>query len=175
MTAESASDYFRDWLEAMHPRLSRFEDFLLPKYIIREDGAREEFLRDYSRESLNQLEQYMLDRWPTYEDFEADNDTDFIDGAVRYIGETLLRACGGGWHYTDDPEFIFSGRPYVKLDTLDGTPGSPFNLITALLHRRTGGELTKVFDAQVRRIEKRRTQEGPGWEPHRDPVPGMTL
>lgn len=42
MSAESASDNFRDWLEAMHPRLSRFEDYLLPKHIVHADGTREE-------------------------------------------------------------------------------------------------------------------------------------
>lgn len=131
MSAETTSDNFREWLEAMHPRLSRFEDYLLPKHIVHADGTREEFLRDYNRESLSHLEQYMLDRWPTYEDFEADNDTDFIDGAVRYIGETLLRSCGGGWHYP--------GRPGM------GTPPGPCARHDPINSRRRGTDRLQWF------------------------------
>lgn len=172
--AETDDELFQEWLEAMHPRLSRFEDFLLPQNIIHEDGTQEPFRRDYSRESLEQLEQFVLDRWPTQDAFIEESDTDFIDGAVRYIGETLLRPYGGGWHINDDPKFDNDGRPYLRLDTLDRTPITPFFLLTALLKRRTGRELTRVFDAQGRHIEERKAEEGPDWRPRRDPVPGIT-
>jgi len=103
------------------------------------------FKRDYSRESLEQLEQFVLDRWPTQDGFIEESDTDFIDGAVRYIGETLLRPYGGGWHLNDDPQFDSNNRPYLRLDTLDRTPVTPFFLLTALLKRRTGSVLTRVL------------------------------
>jgi hypothetical protein len=174
MTDATDDQVFVDWLEAMHPRLSRFEDFLLPANVIHEDGTEEPFLRDYSRKSLEQLEQFILDRWPTQAAFLEESDTDFIDGATRYIGETLLRAYGGGWHLNDVPTFDSSGRPFVLLDTLDKTPITPFFLLTALLKRRTGRELTRVYDGQALNIAERREQEGPDWQPRRDPVPGIT-
>lgn len=165
-------ELFAEWLEAMHPRLSRFEDFLLPRNVIHEDGTEEPFRRDYSRESLEQLERLILDRWPNQSAFLEESDTDFIDGAVRYIGESLLRSYGGGWHLNDDPTFDDHGRPYVRLDTLDRTPITPFFLMTALLKRRTGRVLTRVFDGQGMNVEERRLHEGPDWQPRRDPAPG---
>ena len=173
MTDSTDDAVFADWLDAMHPRLSRFEDFLLPANIIHEDGTREPFRRDYSRESLEHLEHFILDRWPTQAEFLEESDTDFIDGAVRYIGETLLQEYGGGWHLGDDPDFDDSGRPYLRLDTLDRTPITPFFLLTALLKRRTGQVLVKVYDGQALNIEERREQEPPGWRPRRDPTPGI--
>jgi hypothetical protein len=149
----------------MHPRLYRFVDFVLPKSVI----------KDFSRQSLADLEQYLLDRWSDQATFLAQADTDFIDGAVRYIGETLIRAGGGGWHISDEPNFAFRGRPYIQLDTADQTPISPYYLMTALLSRRTGEVLTKLFDAQLRRVNARREQESPGWQPRREPVPGISL
>ena len=119
------------------------------------------------------LERLILDRWSDKKSYLEDWDPKFADGAVRYIGETLLRACGGGWHIDHDPEFIFPGRPFVRLDTDDRTPISPSNLITAMLSRRTGEVLSKVYDAQLRRVEARRSGQGPGWSPQRNYVPGM--
>lgn len=169
----TTDEQFSDWLAAMHPRLSRFEDFLLPRNVIHEDGTEEPFRRDYSRESLEQLEQFILDRWPTQDEFIEESDPDFIDGAVRYIGETLLRAYDGGWHLNDVPTFDSAGRPFILLDTLDQTPITPFFLITALLKRRTGQVLVRVYDGQALNIEERREKEGPNWRPQRDAVPGI--
>ena len=44
------------------------------------------------------------------------------DGSTTYIGEALLRACGGGWHLDDIPDFDSSGLPFVTLDTVDRVP-----------------------------------------------------
>ena len=63
---------FQVWLEGMHPRLARFQDFLLPVGM----------LRNYSRASLVELEQLLLVRWAGKKAFKEDPDTDFIDGAI---------------------------------------------------------------------------------------------
>jgi len=84
VTPEQA-EQFQDWLEGMHPRLARFEDFITPR----------EWTGGYTRESLAGLEQYVLDMWPDHQSFVDAADLDFTDGAVRYIGETLLRVAGG--------------------------------------------------------------------------------
>lgn len=162
MTTEH-DELFREWLEAMHPRLARFEDVLMPR----------EWPADHSRESLAALEQHLLDRWPDRAAFAQEQDTDFVDGATRYIGETFLRVGGGGWSVGHDPEHPSSGRALVRLDTLDRTPISPLNLMTAALARRTGQVLTTVWDGQSERITERRAGEPAGWQPRREPVPGI--
>lgn len=151
------------WLDDMHPEISRFMNSL-------ESAG---WMDGFSRASLIALERYILDRWPDQESYLDEDDHEFTGGAVRYIGECLLRACGGGWHVDHDPEFVFTGRPFVRLDTDDKLPISPSNLITALLARRTGQVFSKLYDAQLRRVDVRRKGQPPGWSPRRDRVPGM--
>jgi hypothetical protein len=137
-------------------------DFLLPPVV-----------GDFSRESLVGLEAQLLERFPDPERYyQGDGDRDVIDGAVRYVGETYLRAFGGGWKFSDDPSFVGAGRPYVLLGTPDATPISPFNLMGAALHRRTGRVLAKVYDGQARAIAERQAVD-PGFTVQREAVPGV--
>lgn len=154
---------FEAWLEDMDPRLARFVDFLLPPSVV----------GDFSRESLVGVEARMLEQFPDPEVYYAGEcDGDFIDGAVRYAGETYLRAFGGGWRFSDDPGFVLAGRPYLILGTPDATPISPFNLMGAALHRRTGRVLAKVYDGQARAIADRRAID-PAFTVEREAVPGI--
>ncbi|GEK23566.1 hypothetical protein [Cellulomonas xylanilytica] len=155
---------FEAWLDDMHPRLARFEDFLMPTG----------WTPGFTRESLEELEQYALNRWPDSDAFLEEADLDWIDGAMRYIGEAYLRIGGGGWYVENKPGTAFSGVPVVRLDTIDPFPISPRHLLTALLHRRTGGVLAQVYDGQLLEVQERREAEGPDWEPTRLPVPGIT-
>ncbi|KQR17655.1 hypothetical protein [Cellulomonas sp. Leaf334] len=155
-------EQFQNWLEAMDPRLARFEDFLMPT----------SWTKGFTRESLEELEQYMLERWPDRESFQNDGDSDWIDGAMRYIGEAYLRIAGGGWYLDNRPDVAFRGQPVIRPDTIDGFPIAPANFLGVLLKRRTGHELAKVYDGQLRQVQRRRDVEGPDWEPKRLPIPG---
>ncbi|WP_456787684.1 hypothetical protein [Cellulomonas sp. P5_C5] len=159
-----SDEQFEEWLDAMHPRLARFEDFLMPTG----------WTAGFTRESLAELEQYALERWPDPRAFLDEDDEDWIDGAVRYVGETYLRIGGGGWYLDTDPDFVFSGVPIIRLDTIGPVPISPRHLLAALLDRRTGRVLTQVYDGQLEEVQERRDAEGPDWEPQRRPVPGIT-
>ena len=150
-----------EWLEIMHPRLARFEDFLTPREVV----------TDYTRDSLVSLERLILDRWPDRQSFAQEQDTDFNDGATRYIGETYLRIAGGGWFVNHDPNFLYSGRLCILLDVEMPVPISPLNLITTILSRRAGNVLTRIWDGQTKNVAERRLAE-PGWEPVRAPFPG---
>ena len=162
MNTEEQNSLFARWLDEMSPKLVEFDSVVKPA------GPE----RGLSRDSLVALERLILDRWSDMDSYLEERDQKFTDGAVRHIGETLLRACGGGWHIDYDPDFIFPGRPFVRLDTDDRTPISPSNLITAMLARRTGEVLSKIYDAQLRRVDLRRNGQGPSWNPQRDYVPG---
>ena len=130
---------FEEWVEAQDPRLARYRDFLAPT----------EIRTDFTRDSLSDLGAYLLVRYPEGTQPLAANDTDFLDGAVRYIGETLLRHVGGRWDYTDEPNHLFRGRPFLFLDLPDPMPIAPLYLITALVKRRDKDLLVFVFDNQV--------------------------
>jgi len=106
---------FEEWVEAQHPRLARYQDVLAPTQI----------RTDFSRDSLSDLGAYLPVRYPEGTQPLAADDTDFLDGAVRYIGETLLRHVGGRWDYTDEPNHLFRGRPFLFLDLPDPPPLAP--------------------------------------------------
>lgn len=148
------------WLEAMPPRLARFEGVLMPAG----------WTTGFTRESLEELEQHMLARWPDRASFQDDGDSDWIDGAVRYVGEAILRIAGGAWHLDNEPDVVFRGQPVVRPDTLHGFGISPYNQMGLLLKRRTGQELGKLYDGQLREVQRRRDVEGPDWEPRRPAV-----
>lgn len=162
MTGGSEED-LRDWLEAMSPRLARFRDFIMPV----------EWTGGYTRDSLVGLERYVLDRWDDEGAFLDEAGIDFIDAAVRYIGETYLRLAGGGWSVDRDPDFIYAGRPVVRFDREDRIPVSPFHLLTTIQIRRTGDVLSRIWDGQSKTILERRASEAPGWTPRREPIPGV--
>lgn len=155
-------EQFEGWLEAMDPRLARFEDFLMPT----------SWTKGFTRDSLEELEEYMLLRWPDRDSFDAEGDADWVDGAMRYIGEAYLRIAGGGWHLDNEPDVVFRGEPVIRPDTVTGFPISPYNFMGVLLDRRTGHELAKVYDGLLRQVQRRRDVEGPDWEPVRLPIPG---
>lgn len=154
---------FEAWVDNMLPRISDFQELM----------ASVGWVGDFTRNSLVELEKYNLRRWPDIASFLEEHDVRFADGAARYIGETLLSACGGGWSVVHDPEFVYSGRPFVRLDTDDATAIIPSMLLTAMLSRRTGEVLSRVYDAQVKNVNNRRQREGEHWKPRREYVPGM--
>ncbi|MFI0352906.1 hypothetical protein [Actinomadura sp. 9N407] len=127
---------FQEWLEAMHPRLAGLADFLLPR----------DFPFDYSRGSLARLEEILLDTFAERRSVYAVNHRDFLDRCARYIGETLIRNFGGEWRYHTDRDAIFAGVPHLVNDDGTDVPVAPLYLVASLASRRTGHELTSVFD-----------------------------
>lgn len=101
---------------------------------------------DYSRGSLEDVERRLLTRWPSEQAFVDDEDTDFVERAVFYVGETYLRAFGGSWTQAEGPDFDTVAGARVCLDRGPTLPVAPHQLIRALLQRRTGHELVEVFD-----------------------------
>ncbi len=70
---------------------------------------------DSSPESLVRLQGLLLAELKLDED-RVVGDQFLLDGAVRYLGETLIRQAGGHWVYkgtSPDPVRYFRGRPYV--------------------------------------------------------------
>lgn len=53
------------------------------------------------------------------------------------------------WDYTDEPNHLFRGRPFLFLDLPDPPPLAPLYLITALVKRPDKDLLVFVFDNHV--------------------------
>lgn len=120
MVSPSTPELFRAWLEDMDAKLAGFEMFGLP----------EQFRsRPYTRESLSELQDVIRDRLVDVEHVTDGSDTAFVDGVVRYVGETLIRHAGGRWHLTTDADAPHRGRPVLVLDHADSTESDPVDVL----------------------------------------------
>lgn len=128
---------FQYWLFNMDDALERFL-VTLPE----ETRAR----LDYSPDSLDVLEAWLLTRYATLLQMRDPNEYEIIDGVARYIGETFRRALGGIWTIElSNPRDAYYGLP--QLEDLPGniSPQCPVTLATASTDRRTGVYLSTVL------------------------------
>lgn len=131
------------------------------------DDALEEFLArlpaqvrgalDYSPASLDVLESWLLDRYPSVSAIMSDAAQDDHDGAARYVGEVYRKALGGRWRIRyDDPKYVFYGLPEVTFLEKKDSPVSPMSEVTASADRRTVGYLARSFNGVKNSIERNR-------------------
>jgi hypothetical protein len=136
-------DHFDDWLIDMDDAIDRFLNAL-------PGNVRERL--DFSPESLDVLERWLLERYPSLDAALAESEKDTLDGAARYVGETYRRTLGGRWDIElDDPKDV-----NYRLPVLTGFKGeysrqSPVTLVTASLDRRAGSYLRTVLQNIQRR------------------------
>jgi len=142
------------------------EDFEF--WLVDMDGAIERFLEevpsaitrrlDFSPESLDALEAWILGRYPSAQTMLAPTESRVVDGLARYIGETFRKAIGGKWEIRlDDPRYVFHGIPQLTGFSERPTPVAPISLATASADRRTGKFLSSVLGSYIR--DKTREQQ----------------
>ena len=139
MTTNSAStrETFEVWIVAMDDVLDEFMA-ALPAPI----RAR----LDYSPESLDVVENWLIEHFETPEALRA-AETLNLDGAARYIGETLRKNLGGHWTVElDDPKFVYHGLPILTGFKGENSPFSPHSLTSAATDRRTGTYLRTILN-----------------------------
>jgi len=144
----SSEDQFQYWLANMDDTL---EDFLarLPAEV------RERL--NGSPESLDALEVWLLERYPTTSAIMSDDELSNLDGATCYVGEVFRKALGGHWRIRlDDSKYAFHGIPELWFLEEKDTPVAPITLVTASLDRRTGKYISLVFNGAKRGIERNR-------------------
>lgn len=135
------------WVSDASALLPTIIDFRLPRSVEGRD-----FRKDYSPESLADLEGFVLAVFPSRPDYaDADVQSMVLD-LMRYVGEVFLRAAGGAWDY--EPEHAQSGLPYISFDGPNGelTGGriDLFMLLDQTIELRSGSNLA---DALARIVE----------------------
>lgn len=131
---------FARWLAEMDSALTGFIGWGLPVRFSAEH---------YTREALRQLEGVVAERFPrgSADVLGPHADRIWIDGAARYVGETLRRAHGGRWHYDTSPTAVDRGRPVLVVDAGSGpTVLSVFGLLVTTAAEPWGAVLTTVWD-----------------------------
>jgi hypothetical protein len=135
-------DDFDYWVEYMDDAIDEFKKRLPPEVA----GA-----LDYSPGSLDVLEQWILQHYPSPQEVKA-ADLEIVDGAARYVGETFRRALRD--HYwdidLDNEKNVYFGRPVLTTKEKP-TPISPLSLVTASADRRRGDFLSSLLKDLVDR------------------------
>lgn len=150
----ASRELFETWLDDMDPKITGFEMFGLPK------GFQ---ARIYTRDALGELQDVIRHRLATPEAVTDGSDTAFVDGAVRLIGETMIRHIGGHWHYTTDPDVSWRGRPVLVLDVPHITEDDPVDvlrLVSATIKRPGDDVLLDAFDINHAAIPDTARPEG---------------
>ncbi|MFC7304399.1 hypothetical protein ACFQVC_09275 [Streptomyces monticola] len=154
ITSEEAEGKLGEWIDALPSLLEE----------LRTDLPADDFPFDFSTASLGPLEEVVLGNWDAGDEFDADSR--LLTGAMMYLGETLLRTCGGswGWHGEIDQPVIC---PDEELGLL---PLAPFHLIHHAVQARTG-EAFAVMDEHLREAVEAYQEQHPGWRPTLDDGP----
>ena len=143
VSAETLREYFEEWLAVMQTELDRFLD-VLPESVAR--------ALDESAASLDVLEAWLLERYPSTEALIEGSEAEILDGAARYVGETFLGQLGGRWSISaEDPQDV-----NYKLPIITGFKGefsrlSPVTMVTAAADRRSGTYLSTI----LRNVQRR--------------------
>jgi hypothetical protein len=139
---------FQVWLDFMPEGLAEFFD-RLPGDV----GDR----LDFSAQSLDVLEAWLLERYPDCEATRPRTESQILDGAARYVGETLRKHLGGKWWIDPDGK-IMNGIPLITDLRSDGGAPAPLSLVTASTDRRVGnflsGHLQKRLDILLGEMER---------------------
>jgi hypothetical protein len=130
---------FQVWLDFMPEGLARFFDRLPPAV-----GDK----LDYSAQSLDVLEAWLLDRYPDYEATRPRTESLVLDGAARYFGETFRKHLGGKW-WIDPEGKIMGGRPLVKGFRSDQGSTCPLCDVTTAVDRRQGNSLSRLLQKRL--------------------------
>ena len=138
---EESERGFHAWLDYMADGLNEFFERLPAE-------VRDKL--DYSVESLDVLEAWLLARYPDTDHAMQKSETLILDGAARYIGETFLQHIGGRWDMElDDLTYIFFCIPQITDFRLGMGPICPLSLATACTDRRFGDFISSILRIQM--------------------------
>ncbi|TSI19681.1 hypothetical protein [Brevibacterium aurantiacum] len=134
------------FINNMDVRLGAFVLADLPETFDKEDGETVPFPKDFGPKSLPMLEFFVLSRFSSPDEVIDPENRRFVEGLIRYLGETYLRAIGGAW---DHDEETGNGMPFIRPDTeegpLKGEPIPILAIILAAVDARTAEVFTAVL------------------------------
>ncbi len=139
-------DDFNHWVADMDDALRRFTATL-------PDDLRQRL--DLSPASLDVLERWLLDRYPSVAAMTSATEALTVDGAARYIGETLRKSIGGHWDIRlDDPKYAYFNRPILTGFEPQPTPFCPQAMASTAVDRRTGHLLRGQLERKREKLAK---------------------
>jgi hypothetical protein len=141
MDVRPPNEEFEFWLADMDDALDRFLATLPAAMVDR---------MDYSPESLDTIEEWIIGHFPNTEAMLANSESRIVDGLARYIGETFRHQLGGHWEIRlDDEKYAFYGIPQLNALQGSASPVCPAALATSVADRRSGSYLRSVLQSYL--------------------------
>jgi hypothetical protein len=154
----SAGDRLEDWVQSVQPAIMHLEAFQVPGDV----------KLDFSPASLRRVEEILLDRFGDAADLDDPDEQGLVEGAMAYVGETLMRVAGGSWTWEAG-----SQTPVVQADPELGlAPEAPRRLLATAVERGDGEQLAAACAAWSAAVAKFVAQR-PSWHPDKRPTPGL--
>jgi len=132
MNKISAIEQFNDWVEYVPEFIQELRSMLAPTGV--------KF--DFSPNSLDTLEEWILSRYGDTEEMLPASESQVVNLLACYIGETMIRQRGGKWDIQLDPDYAYHGVPIIVLP--GGDVECPLSLATAAADRRMGDFIRSV-------------------------------
>lgn len=134
---------FQDWIFNMSDKMDYFT----------EEFARENnLLLDYSMESLESLERWIINNFKTIEDLKAN--PKLLDLLTIYIGETFRKQIGGKWFMDlENKENAYYHMPVLTSPDYKGVKfKSPLTYATASIDRRKGNYISTILKNNIEKM-----------------------
>lgn len=115
----------------------------------RKEFLTDDFPFDFSLESLDDLEPLVLDRHQDWDSVIVSGTDPFMEGAVRYLGETLLHEVPSRWGYQDQGlSDAYDRIPMIRSNTPVGFMQTvvPLHRLATLAKERQSGILAESAD-----------------------------
>jgi hypothetical protein len=101
---------------------------------------------EFDFDSLDVVESFLLERYPTLEAALKLDARPVLDAAARHVGLVMvLNLEGAHWELQLEPDAMYLGLPIIRL--ADGAEECPLSMTTAALDRRSGSYLHGVVEA----------------------------
>jgi hypothetical protein len=104
---------------------------------------------DYAPDSLNTLENWLLEKYADHDSILSFGNKEILDGASRYVGSIFIESLNGKWTIdTQDKDNAYYALPVILYSN-----GSdcPITIVTTALHRRTGNFISSNLNKKLAR------------------------
>lgn len=139
MSDELTQDDFETWLFEMDDELEVF---------IKEASPQIKHKLDFSEESLDALEEWLLAKYKTTDEIMHESQKSMLDRVARYVGETIRKKYNLVWKIElERPNDVYYGLPVLTDKKGKNNYECPLSLVTAAVNRQKKGYMKRVFQA----------------------------
>ena len=129
---------FQEWIFYISDKMEYFTNEFAVKYDLK---------LDYSIESLDKIENWILSNFKNLSDILSEDNKKILDLLSIYIGETFRKYIGGKWYIDlDDEKNAYYSMPVLTSKEYKGEIyKAPITMATACIDRRKGNYISTIL------------------------------